>query len=548
MAEISKFFNSTVTDERWYQAQDFAEYFWMFLTSGLIHVDCEPFINVEVVEDSLQLKVTPGPALIKGHLYRNTKDLHLTVDTPDVLEDRFDRLVLQLDLVPEDGKAGRIKALIKKGVASNDPVIPELTRNERIFELSLGYFRVRKNTASIDRLDYVDERLHEDYCGIVNSLITAPTQAMQQQFDLWFNGIKAGVEGDVNEWVEQQQKEFIEWSDISKGDFDKWFEDIKGSLEGDVATNLTLRIDKAEDNLTTHLVEIASQTEYGHVKVGDGISVSEGVISVAEMTASNVSTQDGNSVQTEIDNLKSSVSNGKALVRGAITDKDSSISVPTNPSFQQLADGIGNIAGMRDISFARKSYRAVYAMDYDNGTYYDMDYRNIYHTTDECDARTGAVIRTITLSNTYYRSRNLSRDKSTIYCVWHSTSTGSSDIFFNDSETGAETRSRLTVADAGWANSSDRGIGGLVAENATRVFIHTKSGSGAFVTVYDKGFNVIGKYSIPTSNGYSVGAMLPQSDGCLLILSNIMIKINNSGSLVSSAQFTPGLLTNIIKE
>lgn len=252
MAEISKFFNSTVTDEKWYQAQDFAEYFWMFLTSGLIHVDREPFINVEVVEDSLQLKVTPGPALIKGHLYRNTKDLYLTVDTPDVLEDRFDRLVLQLDLVPEDGKAGRIKALIKKGVASNDPVVPELTRNERIFELSLGYFRVRKNTASIAQLDYVDERLHEDYCGIVNSLITAPTQAMQQQFDLWFNSIKAGVEGDVNEWVEQQQKEFIEWSNGSKEGFDEWFEDIKGSLEGDVATNLTLRISKVEDNLTTH--------------------------------------------------------------------------------------------------------------------------------------------------------------------------------------------------------------------------------------------------------------------------------------------------------
>lgn len=336
MAEISKFFNSTVTDERWYQAQDFAEYFWMFLTSGLIHVDREPFINVEVVEDSLQLKVTPGPALIKGHLYWNTKDLYLTVDTPDVLEDRFDRLVLQLDLVPEDGKAGRIKALIKKGVASNDPVIPELTRNERIFELSLGYFRVRKNTASIAQLDYVDERLHEDYCGIVNSLITAPTQAMQQQFDLWFNSIKAGVEGDVNEWVEQQQKGFIEWTEGSKEDFDDWFESIKGSLEGDVATNLTLRVDKVEKDLSTHKEVEATLTRNGHVQLSNSTNSTSDTMA-ATPSAVKKAMDKANEAFT-------SASNGKKLVGEAITGVDPDVTIPTEPSFAELATAIGQIS------------------------------------------------------------------------------------------------------------------------------------------------------------------------------------------------------------
>lgn len=51
------------------------------------------------------------------------------------------------------------------------------------------------------------------------------------------------------------------------------------------------------------------------------------------------STINGNLIAT-----KSDVDGGKDLIGGAITDVDNSVVIPTDPSFQQLADGIGQIS------------------------------------------------------------------------------------------------------------------------------------------------------------------------------------------------------------
>ena len=95
-----------------------------------------------------------------------------------------------------------------------------------------------------------------------------------------------------------------------------------------------------------HQAEKASKTAFGHVQVGDGINVVDGVISVAEMTATNVSTTSGSNVQTEIDNLKSSVSNGKLSVRNAITGKGGTVADADGdgiPTHAELATGVQGI-------------------------------------------------------------------------------------------------------------------------------------------------------------------------------------------------------------
>src|SRR5699024_3692363 len=60
-------------------------------------------------------------------------------------------------------------------------------------------------------------------------------------------------------------------------------------------------------------------------------------------SADEISTSDGN-VQSDIDNLKSSVSDGKDLIGTAITDKDDNVTVPSEPSFSDLADAVGEIS------------------------------------------------------------------------------------------------------------------------------------------------------------------------------------------------------------
>lgn len=60
----------------------------------------------------------------------------------------------------------------------------------------------------------------------------------------------------------------------------------------------------------------------------------------------------GDNVQEAIDQLFTSVSNGKELVAGAITDKG--ISTSANATFQQMATNIGQIK--TDINFNVKSF------------------------------------------------------------------------------------------------------------------------------------------------------------------------------------------------
>ena len=95
--------------------------------------------------------------------------------------------------------------------------------------------------------------------------------------------------------------------------------------------------------LATHKAEKASKAAYGHVKVGAGINVSDGVISVAEMTASNVTTTGGSNVQAELNDLKSSVSSGKSSVKNAITGKGGTVLGGNPPTFAQLAAGVYTI-------------------------------------------------------------------------------------------------------------------------------------------------------------------------------------------------------------
>ncbi|SET86264.1 hypothetical protein SAMN05216389_1464, partial [Oceanobacillus limi] len=54
-------------------------------------------------------------------------------------------------------------------------------------------------------------------------------------------------------------------------------------------------------------------------------------------------TTEKTSIVGAINEVFTNVSDGKDLIGGAITDKDSNIEVPTDPTFQYLADAIGSI-------------------------------------------------------------------------------------------------------------------------------------------------------------------------------------------------------------
>lgn len=209
--ELSKFFNSAPGDPRKHQASDFAEYFGNVLSTGLLHIDNQPEMAV-TVGNGLTTVVGPGKALMQGYAYENTSELVLEHALPEATLDRIDRIVLRLD---KRNQSRFIKLFVVQGEASSNPVPPDLTRDEFIYELSLARIRVRANTASLEATDLFDERLNEDLCGLVYSLISIPTSQFQQQWGSWF-AKTAEYEQRFEDWFEGQQREGF----VTQADFD----------------------------------------------------------------------------------------------------------------------------------------------------------------------------------------------------------------------------------------------------------------------------------------------------------------------------------------
>ncbi|OLN21910.1 hypothetical protein BTO30_12490 [Domibacillus antri] len=186
--QIYKLFNSAPGDPRTYQAADFASYFGDVLSTGLLHTDNIPALQVKCEGTDLRTYVEPGKALMQGYAYENTANEYLTHALPEATLDRIDRIVLRLDKT----NANRyIKLFIKQGLAAEAPVPTALQRDAFIYELSLAQIRVRANTSVLDPADLIDERLDEQLCGLVYSLISIPTSQFQQEWDEFMAGIEA---------------------------------------------------------------------------------------------------------------------------------------------------------------------------------------------------------------------------------------------------------------------------------------------------------------------------------------------------------------------
>lgn len=298
MAERSLFFNSQLVDgkyDREYQAQDFATYFGSVLSSGLLHTDEAPGMKVSVESGTLNTVIDAGRAVLKGHLYINTTPKTLTHAIPEVDLDRIDRIVLRLDLRNSERK---ILSHIKPGTPATNPIPPELQRDEFIHEISLAQIKVRKNTVQLLPSDLIDERLDENLCGIVHSLISVPTTVFQQQFNTWFDDYK----------------------DSHGNDFQEWFDELQLILDENVAANLLNLINehKSVNAIDAHLAK----------NIG------------LEDTSGNFAAKN---IEGAMDELFTNVSDGKKLVGGAITDVDDRVVIPANPTFQQLAEAIGDL-------------------------------------------------------------------------------------------------------------------------------------------------------------------------------------------------------------
>ena len=365
--ERSGFFNAIIdqngTPDRSYLAENFARYFGTFIGNGVFP---NPSTQCQVIaNDDMTVTIKAGRAWINGYMYENTDDHIVALDVADGLLNRIDRVVLKLDFLNRE-----IKSYVKKGTFASSPIAPALQRDADAYELGIADIYIAAGATSIVQANITDQRQNQDLCGIVDSLITADTKTLFNQFTDGFNSWFAGIKNTLG-------------SDAAGN-----LLNLINGLAGDGRTTETVKgnadnIKALDQSVNTHLAEKATQTTLGHVKIGSGINVdSSGVISVPLIK--NVTVYDGisfyvDSVNGNDDNSGSTANTALKTIQkafdimctGEIIAKQLNIncapgtySAPSNSSMQKVFSNIIFISSTDYTNYSTNTFM--------NG-YFDLD-------------------------------------------------------------------------------------------------------------------------------------------------------------------------------
>jgi hypothetical protein len=168
----------------------FAEYFRQLISSGIFNGGTN--LQVTCTGTDMNVQINEGYAWLEGYLYKiDTEPLELALAAADPVLDRIDRVVIRLDKRLEHRY---VKAVILKGESAEEPIAPELTRDENIYEISLAQIRIIAGKSFIGETEITDERFDAKVCGIVNSLIKVDIdhliEQLEDEWQTWFDNVK----------------------------------------------------------------------------------------------------------------------------------------------------------------------------------------------------------------------------------------------------------------------------------------------------------------------------------------------------------------------
>lgn len=243
--EKSSFFNS-VSHDRTYRAEDWAEYFASFIGNGVFPV---PSTGLQVVVDNgMNLLLKAGKAWINGYFYNNTSDLTITIGTADGQLNRIDRIVVRWDLTNRI-----ISAEVKSSAYSASPTAPALQRDADIYELALADVYVGAGVTAITQSNITDQRLNTSLCGVVAAVVEQiDTEAFNAQLQAWFAEYQSLSAAEYNTLVSYMnslklqgntqydafEQHMADFEAQAAAEFNSWFAGLQDVLDENTAANL----------------------------------------------------------------------------------------------------------------------------------------------------------------------------------------------------------------------------------------------------------------------------------------------------------------------
>lgn len=237
MALTFGFYNS-VEGDRTYDAVQFGQIFDGIITDGVYATYLKAMV-VKASENAGEVIIQPGRAWFNHTWSYNDADLVMQAPAPEVLLDRVDALVL--DINEEQNVRTNSFMWVQGTPASVNPERPTLIHTTTHNQYPLCYVRRHAETTTI----YTED--------ITNMVGTSECP--------FVTGVVEGI--DLDMWVNQWDAEFHTWENTTKEGFKTWFNSIKGQLDEDAAGHLQNEVDSINEDILSLIDAISPYYEAG---------------------------------------------------------------------------------------------------------------------------------------------------------------------------------------------------------------------------------------------------------------------------------------------
>lgn len=215
MAVTSGFFNS-VNHDRLYNAEQISSMFDGIILDGIYQGLGDAFIVKPYSDLNCTVTVGTGRAWFDHTWTLNSTELALTLDDPNVLYDRIDAIVIDVDR-RQDVRANSIK-VVKGTVSETGATKPSLIKEELHNQYPLAYVTVKAGSAAPIQAQYIENMIGKTETPLVAGVLEHMDvgmfiQQMEAEFNEWFDRLKDTIDENTVASINQKLLELEDFDD-----------------------------------------------------------------------------------------------------------------------------------------------------------------------------------------------------------------------------------------------------------------------------------------------------------------------------------------------
>lgn len=229
MSVTSGFFNSLNGDRR-YNAEQMSSIFDGIINDGIFaNIGTAFGVRADVGN---AITIGSGRAWFNSTWLLNDAVLPITADASEVLLDRYDAVVIEIDH-SDSVRAGSIK--IVKGTPSSSPQRPTMVSTMDVHQYPLAYIYRKAGASGIVQAD-ITSMIGTGSCPYITGILQVLgidniVAQWQDQWAQWFASQTQEGNNQMTQWMGDKQLEF-----------NTWFGNLQTILDGDTASNLAQQI------------------------------------------------------------------------------------------------------------------------------------------------------------------------------------------------------------------------------------------------------------------------------------------------------------------